>query len=204
VTYQRQTLDTATEFLLGESSHTLGKEGSSAGVAFGEAFDIVQDVAAMHFRIGKFAMFYRRKEFLKAVRDTRGYIDRFVQNAIDYRIAVNSGRKVDENVKRLTDSRYIFSNELSKQTLDKTNMTDQIFSIIFAGRDTTASLLGVVFFILARRPDVWDRLRKEVIALDGAKPSFEVLKSMTYLTWVLNESKQHFFLLCIHCVLNNL
>ncbi|KAJ5205297.1 Cytochrome P450 [Penicillium cf. griseofulvum] len=182
------TLDTATDFLLGESSHTLRKEGSSAGAVFAKAFDIVQDVTSMRFRVGRFAMFYRRKEFLRAVRDTRGYIDRFVQKTIDYRLAVNSGWEVDQDVKRLTDSRYIFSHELSKQTLDKTNMTDQILSIIFAGRDTTASLLGIVFFYLARRPDVWDRLRNEIIALDGEKPSFEVLKSMTYLTWVLNET----------------
>ncbi|KAJ5375688.1 Cytochrome P450 [Penicillium concentricum] len=186
--FLKGTLDTATEFLFGESAHTLRKEGSSAGIAFSKAFDVAQDVTTLRFRLGPLAMFYRRKEFIKAVRDVRAYVDRFVQKTIDYRVAVDSGRKVDEDIKRLTDSRYVFSYELSKQTLDKTNITDQLLSIMFAGRDTTANFLSIVFFVLARQPDVWDRLRKEVIALDGQKPSFEVLKSMTYLTWVLNET----------------
>ncbi|KAJ5505026.1 Cytochrome P450 [Penicillium fimorum] len=186
--FLKGTLDTATEFLFGESAHTLRKEGSAAGVAFAKAFDVVQDVTALRFRVGPLAMFYRKKGFNQAVRDVRTYVDRFVQKTIDHRVAVDSGRKVDEDIKRLTDSRYVFSHELSKQTLDKTTITDQLLSIMFAGRDTTAGLLSIVFFILARRPDVWDRLQKEVIALDGEKPSFEILKSMTYLTWVLNET----------------
>jgi hypothetical protein len=47
----------------------------------------------------------------------------------------------------------------------------------------------MVFFTLARRQDVWKNLKAEVDLLDGRKPSFTDLKGMTYLTWVLNESK---------------
>lgn len=158
----------------------------------------------MRFRLGAFGRFYRRKEYNKAIRDTRTYIERFVQKTIDYRVALNSGREVDQEIKRLTESRYIFSYELSKQTLDKTNIADQLVSIMFAGRDTTAGLLSTVFFILAREPDVWTKLRKEVLALDGKKPSFEDLKSMTYLTWVVNESKHHPSQLWLCGLLNNM
>ncbi|CAI7671322.1 unnamed protein product [Penicillium discolor] len=182
------TLDTATEFLFGESAHSQCGEESSAGVEFAKAFDFAQYVAGIRFRLGFLGTFYRRKEYLKAIKDTRAYVERFVQKTIDYRVAVNSGQDVDRDIKRLTESRYVFSYELSKQTLDKTNITDQLFSIMFAGRDTTANLLGTVFFVLAKEPEVWTILRKEVLALDGRKPSFEDLKSMTYLTWVLNET----------------
>ncbi|KAJ5471616.1 hypothetical protein N7530_008973 [Penicillium desertorum] len=186
--FLKGTLDTATEFLFGESAHSLRTEGSSAGSEFAEAFDVAQYVSSMRFRLGLFGRFYRWKEYNKAVRDTRAYVERFVQKSIDYRVAANSGREVDQDIKRLTESRYVFSYELSKQTLDKTNITDQILSVMFAGRDTTANLLSIVFFIMARHPDVWSELRKEVLTLDGRKPSFDDLKSMTYLTWVLNET----------------
>ncbi|KAJ5394483.1 uncharacterized protein N7487_012124 [Penicillium crustosum] len=182
------TLDTATEFLFGESAHSQRGEDSSAGVEFAKAFDVAQYVTAIRFRLGFLGRFYRRKEYIKSIKDTRAYVERFVQRTIDYRVAVNSGRDVDQDIKRLTESRYVFSYELSKQTLDKTNITDQLFSIMFAGRDTTANLLGTVFFLLAREPGVWTRLRKEVLTLDGRKPSFDDLKSMTYLGWVLNET----------------
>ncbi|KAK4865999.1 hypothetical protein LT330_008739 [Penicillium expansum] len=188
--FLKGTLDTATEFLFGESAHSLRKEESSSGAKFAKSFDAAGHVTAMRFRLGAFGRFYRRKEYNKAIRDTRTYIERFVQKTIDYRVALNSGREVDQEIKRLTESRYIFSYELSKQTLDKTNIADQLVSIMFAGRDTTAGLLSTVFFILAREPDVWTKLRKEVLALDGKKPSFEDLKSMTYLTWVVNETQR--------------
>ncbi|CAI7601871.1 unnamed protein product [Penicillium glandicola] len=182
------TLDTATELLFGESAHSLRGEGSSAGARFGKAFDIAQDVTSMRFRLGPLGMFHRRKEYNKSVKDTRSFVERYVQRTIDYRVAANSGQEVDQKIKQLTESRYVFSYELSKQTLDKTNLTDELLSIMFAGRDTTAALLSLVFFELARHPDVWNILRKEVLALEGRKPSFEDLKSMTYMTWVLNET----------------
>lgn len=159
-------------------------------MAFAKNFNTAQEVTAVRFRIGSLGRFYRNREYAKAVKNTRAFVDRFVQKAIDYRIAVNNGENVDEKIKQLTDHQYVFSYELSKQTLDKTDITDQLLSILLAGRDTTASLLGLTFFILARRSDVWNRLRSEVLELDGRKPSFEDLKSMTYLRWVLNESKQ--------------
>jgi Cytochrome P450 len=177
--------------LFGESAQSQGGEDSSSGVEFAKAFDVAQYVTAIRFRLGSLGMFYRRKEYAKSIKVTRAYVERFVRDTIDYRVAVNSGQDVDPDIKRLTESRYVFSYELSKQTLDKANITDQLFSIMFAGRDTTANLLGIVFFLLAREPEVWTRLRKEVLTLDGRKPSFEDLKSMTYLGWVLNESEQH-------------
>ncbi|KGO73224.1 Cytochrome P450 [Penicillium italicum] len=186
--FLKGTLDTATEFLFGESAHSLCKEGSSTGAEFARAFDVAGYVTAMRFRLGSFGRFCRRKEYTKSIREVRAYIGRFAQQTIDYRVAVNSGREVDQDIKRLTESRYVFSHELSKQTLDKTNISDQLLSIMLAGRDTTANLLSIVFFNLAREPDVWAKLRKEVLALDGRKPSFEDLKSMSYLTWVLNET----------------
>ena len=54
--------------------------------------------------------------------------------------------------------------------------------------DTTASLLGNVWFVLAKRPDVWVKLRQEVDALNGEQPTYEQIKNMKYLKYVLNES----------------
>lgn len=62
-----------------------------------------------------------------------------------------------------------------------------MLSILIAGRDTTANLLSITFFILAKRPDIWKKLRSEVLAMGGRKPSFEDIKSMTYMNWIFNE-----------------
>lgn len=127
---------------------------------------------------------YRNRDFSKSIVNARAYVDRFVQKGIDYRLALDKGRIKPNEL----DQQYVFLYELSKQTLDKTELTDQLLNILLAGRDTTASLLSITFFILARRPDIWTKLRQEVLKLDGRKPSFQDLKSITYLTYVLNES----------------
>lgn len=132
--------------------------------------------------------FHYDREWSNAVVNARFYVDRFVQKAIDYRLALEKGEGGLHDAYKL-DQQYIFLYELSKQTLNKTELTDQLLNILLAGRDTTASLLSITFFTLARRPDIWTKLRNEVLKLDGRKPSFTDLKNMTYLTWVLNESK---------------
>lgn len=134
-------------------------------------------------------MFHRDQKFAKAVADARLYVDRFVKKAISYRVALDSGKDVPKDAEKLNKQQYVFLYELSKRTLDKTELTDQLLNILLAGRDTTASLLSITFFTMARRPEIWNKLRKEVLTLEGRKPSFQDLKSMTYLTWVLNESK---------------
>lgn len=117
------------------------------------------------------------------MRRSRAYVDQFVQKAIRLRQSPDHGESKD------TNQHYVFLHELSKQTLDATELADQLLNILLAGRDTTASLLSMVFFTLARRQDVWKNLKTEVDLLDGRRPSFTDLKGMTYLTWVLNESK---------------
>lgn len=127
------------------------------------------------------------KEFSQAVVNARAYVDQFVQKAIDYRMALDSGNSKLQKPHEL-DQQYVFLYELSKRTLNKTELTDQLLNILLAGRDTTASLLSITFFVMARRPDIWNKLRHEVLKLDGRKPSFQDLKSISYLTWVMNES----------------
>lgn len=143
----------------------------------------------MRGRLGALMMFHRSREFSKAVVDARSYVDRFVEKAINHRMALDSGQEVSKEASKLAEQQYVFLYELSKRTLDKTELTDQLLNILLAGRDTTASLLSITFFVLARRPDIWTKLRKEVLELDGRKPTFEDLKSMTYLGWILNECK---------------
>jgi cytochrome P450 len=57
-----------------------------------------------------------------------------------------------------------------------------------AGRDTTASLLAHLWYILARRPDIFNKLRTEVSQLGDKQPSFEEIKALKYLQWTLNEA----------------
>lgn len=63
-------------------------------------------------------------------------------------------------------------------------------SVLFAGRDTTAATLSWAMYELSNYPHMWAKLRKEILNKLGpqAAPTYEVLKNLTYLKKVLNET----------------
>ena len=96
----------------------------------------------------------------------------------------------ESEAQQYSASRYVFLHELVSQTSNKIKIRSELLNILLAGRDTTASLLTSVWFMLANRPDVWRQLQREIDeSLDvGERPTFEKLKDMKYLRAVLNES----------------
>jgi len=78
--------------------------------------------------------------------------------------------------------------ELAKAGYSEKKIQDELLNILLAGRDTTASLLAHLWHILARRPDVFKKLRAEVLSLGDKEPSFEQIKEMKYLQYCLNEA----------------
>ena len=119
--------------------------------------------------------------FHKSVFEVRKFMNRYVDEAIEYRKSLNTEKQVE------TTERPIYLQEIAKGTADRKTILDELTTILFAGRDTTAALLTNLFFILAKRPDVWQILRAEVGGLGTQKPSFEQLKSMTYLQNCIKE-----------------
>ena len=87
-----------------------------------------------------------------------------------------------------SSSSHVLLYDLISRTSDKIAIRSELLNILFAGRDTTASLLSNVCFQLSKCPDVWAELHKEVDALDGELPAYEQLKNMKYLRAVISES----------------
>ena len=80
-------------------------------------------------------------------------------------------------------SKHTFLHALANLTRDRKILRDQIFAILMAGRDTTASALSWVFYELARHPEITRKLRAEIIDTVGldAAPTYHDLKGMKYL-----------------------
>lgn len=93
--------------------------------------------------------------------------------------------------------KYVFLHELTRETQDPIELRAQLLHLLLAGRDTTAGLLGWTFYLLARHPKVFDRLRREVVDAFGSyqnpkEISFETLKNCSYLQHVLSEALRLF------------
>ncbi|KAF2398460.1 cytochrome P450 [Trichodelitschia bisporula] len=179
------TIDSATEFLFGTSTNTLAMAvaGREAGDAerFAVAFNVAQDACAQRFRRGFLARFRRDPEGDAATAECHAFVDQFVDEAVRYRADVEKGLAKED--------KYVFLHELAKATSDKRQLRDELLNVLLAGRDTTASLLSNMWFMLAKHPEVWAKLRREVEQeLQGRLPTYEQLRNLKYLKYCMNES----------------
>jgi cytochrome P450 len=175
----RYTLDSATEFLFGRSAATL--KGDLLGSQFADSFHYAQKAILLRGTLGPLKALYRDRYANECYRTCRSFAKQFVDDAI---LAAN---KKDVEVE--SGPKRVFSHELAARTTDPDVILDEVMNVLVAGRDTTASLLGNMFFMLARCPDAWKRLREEVAFLNGRVPSYQELRQLRFVRCCINECK---------------
>ncbi|KAL1598155.1 hypothetical protein SLS59_007165 [Nothophoma quercina] len=189
----RLTMDSASEFLFGQSTNTqlsaLSEEDSvknAEDTEFVETFEACQHRIMMAMLLNEFYALIQTKSFMNKCRLCHRYIDKFVHKALRRHEKIDQPHTSEKQ-------RYIFADSLAKETTDSIEIRDQLLSILIAGRDTTASFLSFLFLMLAQHPDVFNKLRTIIIEDFGifSHPrniSFASLKACSYLQWCLNET----------------
>lgn len=180
----RYTIDSATEFLFGQSVGTLKKTRSEPG--FADAFHYAQKAVLTRAMLGPLNIFYRDQKANKCNHICREFARHFVEEAL-YAAEVKKEDK-EERQAGTERQKHIFSHELAWRTSDKERILDELMNVLLAGRDTTASLLSNLFFMLAKNPAIWDKLRREVASLQGRPPTYEELRNLKYVQCCMNES----------------
>ncbi|KAL4868957.1 hypothetical protein BDV12DRAFT_168659 [Aspergillus spectabilis] len=179
------TIDSATEFLFGHSVYSLKKRRSGVDDQepdFPEAYNYSLENIVTNSRFGPLMFLNRDPKAVEANRICHDLVDQYVDKAVRVR------EKYDEEKGETEGRRYTFLNGLAQQTGDRTRIRSELMNILLAGRDTTASLLSNMFFMLAKHPAVWKKLQEEVATLEGRAPTYEQLRNMKYLKYCLNES----------------
>ncbi|KAF5667323.1 cytochrome P450 monooxygenase 52A13 [Fusarium heterosporum] len=188
------TLDSSTEFLFGESTETL-KSGTNR--KFYDAFAYSLNDISLGLRLGPWHRFRRTDpKAVESHRICREYADKYVNKALDYRRkALANGNEKDSEKGAVDEGedRRTFLRELAMATDDREKLRDELLSLLLAGRDTTASLIGSVLFSLAKKPEYWEKLKAEVQeSLQGELPSYEQLRSLKYAKYCVNETLRLF------------
>lgn len=193
VLFFRFTIDSATEFLFGESVEsqladaddvTLRPQGATkTSQSFSENFDSAQQHLASRFRLGDMYWLHNPKAF----KDNNKIINDFIKHYVDIALKNRSASKQDEK------KHYCFVEAIAEQTQDPEQIRGQLLNILLAGRDTTASLLAWVLHQLLRHPEVFEKLRSTILQefgdFDNPRDiTFSSLKGCQYLQNTLNET----------------
>ncbi|RDW75783.1 cytochrome P450 family protein [Coleophoma crateriformis] len=191
------TLDTATEFLYGQSVNSLlpGEDSKVfgngiTGAEFGEHLN-----EAKHFvdKRGALAKYYWLIKWSRASKEFNARcaeIHRVVDRMIDERLRDTGSEKDLENP-ATSHRTFVLLDELAKLTQNRAELRSETLHILTAGRDTTGALLGWVFYMLARYPAVYAELRRVILAQFGSSATdidFKDLRNCQYLQFCLNET----------------
>ena len=120
-----------------------------------------------------------------------------VHTAVDYYVdkaIVRQKEKCElEDQPSAGPRRYIILDKLLSRLHDRKDIRNHLLNIFLPGRDATAVGLSGVCFLLARHQHVWHKLRLEVLSIRGPL-TYDVLKSLKYMRFVLNESLYYLLL----------
>ncbi|CAG8977703.1 hypothetical protein HYALB_00008730 [Hymenoscyphus albidus] len=174
-------LDSSTEFIFGKSADSLSPETHDPiARELPALFDQALTDMFARYILGRFGFLaVSKKKWLGTCANVHRVIDGFIDEEIEAQ--AKSGN---------TDApyKYVLLRKLVKTSKDKTAIRSELMNIFFPARDTAAILTSSVFFMLARNPKVWDKLRAEVLGIGSEELTFELLKSMKYLQAVMSET----------------
>lgn len=202
----RLTMDSATEFLLGESVDTQLEEISayvSANVqqdgvdkaAFSRAWENASFHMASRVQLGGFYWLHNPKQYAANNRVLHEFVMRYADQALKKRHEAERAEKTDAT-SSTHKHKYVFLEALAEQTQDRQELIAAALNILLAGRETTAMLLSWVFHQLLHRQDVQQKLRSVVLETFGTYSDpydldFSSIKACQYLQWVLNETLRY-------------
>lgn len=180
--FPRLTADVTTDYMFVKSIMSL-RDPSSLQNDFVEAMHDSQTGCEERWLMGPFAKVVPQRSFYKSVGKVHEFMDRHIEEARKLHKSATSNPRQDEGYQEP----FLFLHELEKVSDDKLFLRHELLTFFFAGVDAAAALLTNLFFVLAKRPDVWDGLRHEAESLLGEKPSIGQLKSLNYHQFCLKE-----------------
>ncbi|KAM0322155.1 hypothetical protein ACHAQA_009644 [Verticillium albo-atrum] len=186
--FLRFSLDSSTEFLFGATVNSqlkhaegsMDSPGAAGEIDFANAFDTAMKGFAIRSEYMDLGKWVWPAGFQQACKDCHAFVDDYVQQRR------MSSAETDEE-------KYSFFDALAAETQDPLEMRSQLLNILLAGRDTTASLMGWMFYALARDPGRYKKLRDVIVEQfgtydDSREITFEAIKMCKYLQYVMNET----------------
>ncbi|KAI1127135.1 cytochrome P450 CYP5202A1 [Nemania abortiva] len=171
------TLDIGTDIFLGVSTNTLAplSSVSSEGKSFPLAFNKALKWLATRERFKMFAWLVTGPELWSLCNTARNSLENMIIEA----------------QRQEMGSKHTPSTDFLGQTTDLEKARDELMSLLFAARDSIASLLSWIIYVLAREPTVFKNLETDILTAMGDDsnivPTDSDLTRMRYLEDVVHE-----------------
>ncbi|KAJ4174105.1 hypothetical protein FSOLCH5_003767 [Fusarium solani] len=177
---QRFMVDVGTEMLSGRPLDVLTEERAHVGRRFLWALDRANTMISERLRAGKMSFLVRDGQLQEARRVLHEGVDPFVMEAIrDHK----EGSYVED------DNKYTVPRALAAEGVPLEQIRDHVLNLLLAAVGSEASLISTLFFVMARYPEVQEKLRQEMSnTLEGDRmPTYDDVRNMKYLNWVIKE-----------------
>jgi Cytochrome P450 len=184
--------DTIFEALMGEKLNCLlGGDKNSQLVELANAIEYVSERAIIRLRIGPIGSLMLGAKFWKCLAFVNDYMTERISRALASQRETSSTKKEQASEESLGEhQRYVFLHEVVKVNHDVDRVRAELLHCLGAGRNPTAGALSVLFYTIARRPDVLQKIQQEILNQVGSNPpTYENLCSLKYLRWTVNESQ---------------
>ena len=187
---ERFTMDSATEFLFGESVHSQKDGSTDTSILFSkkemmqfvEAFFAAEKTTAKSLIYGDLFWFTHDRKFKEQCKAVHNFVDTYVLRHL----------RGGGSYKKTGTEKYVVLNAIIADVKDPHELRSQLLNILLAGSDTISGTLGFCLASLAQYPHVSKKLRNIVIddfgSFDQPKQiTLSRLKNCSYLQWFLNE-----------------
>lgn len=167
----------ATQFVFGKSANIQIPGSNAKGEGFKKALDYVQVRLAMRWIMGPFKFLWQDAKISQSITEIHAFIDYCVGEAL----------KDIKDRKGEEDEQPSLVNDLMRQGHRVDEVRYELMQTYTAAQDTSTTVLTNTLFLMARNPSKWVKLREELAGLGPEDLSFEGLKSLKYLQWVIKE-----------------
>lgn len=125
-------------------------------MTFSHACEYSQKVVWRNISLGCIGTLWLDREDRRSRRLLHQTVDQWVLRILDRGPSLETQDNSSQHGKH-----SVFLDNLAQRTQDPKILRDQLLSALLGGRDTTSSLLSQTLRQLARRPDIWRKLRHE-------------------------------------------
>ena len=165
---------------------------SSTSQSFMDSFSYAQRGTGIRALLGWFKFLHRDKKWWQACQNVTDFCDQHVEKALARREHDKKAHLTEDAARSGNyPKRLRLVDEMAQETQDPIDLRYQILSAFSPAHDGAAILLSNTFFHLARNPDMWLKLRAEILPTKDDALTYELLKSYKYLENVFREGSSH-------------